>query len=125
MPLLTAASATTYELHGVRFHSFAASPSGATSLAAWRADFPPHSVGAAHSLTAEEVLHVLSGSLEVQIDDDEFTARAGDAVLVPAGSRFRVSNADDVPASAWVATTLGMKAEIAEGGLQIAPPWAQ
>lgn len=125
MPLLAQAAAVAFDLHGVRFHSFAASASGATNLAAWRADFPPHSPGTAHTMTEEEVLHVLSGSLDVELDDDRFTARTGDAVLIPAGTLFRISNTADEPASAWVATALGMRAEIADGGPELAPPWAQ
>lgn len=124
MPHLTDPRAT-YDLHGVTFRAFANGTTGATRLAAWRADFPPHSDGAAHSMTEEEVLHILSGSLEVEIDDDRFTARAGDAVLVLPGTRLRVSNTADRPASLWATTVRGMRAQMADDGARIAPPWAQ
>ncbi|QKT09229.1 cupin domain-containing protein [Gordonia sp. X0973] len=121
---LTSTSAPTYDLHGVTFSSYAASRSGASSLAAWRADFPPHTPGAAHSMTAEEVVAVLDGQLDVEVDDDRFTAAAGDAVLVPAGTRFRISNNSPASARAWVTTTLGMNAVMGDDQ-RIAPPWAQ
>lgn len=125
MPHLTAQSARTFSMHGVTFSSFAASASGATTLAAWRADFEPRTPGQPHTMSHEEVLHVLAGSLEVEVDDDRCTATAGDAVLVPAGAVFRVTNATDRPASAWVTTTLGMTATMADGGDLVTPPWAQ
>lgn len=125
MPHLTEAAATAFDLHGVTFRSYASSRSGAQTLAAWRADFSPDTPGAAHTTTEEEVLHVLSGALAVELGDERFTASTGDAVLIPAGTRFRISNPGDLPARAWVTTTLGMKAELTADGVQIAPPWAQ
>ncbi|MFT4199878.1 cupin domain-containing protein [Gordonia sp. (in: high G+C Gram-positive bacteria)] len=124
MTHLTTANARSFDLHGVTFHSFAASHSGATRMAAWRADFPPHTPGTAHSMTDEEVLHVLDGRLDVEVDDERFTVEPGDAVLVPTGARFRVSNNSDQPARAWVATPLGMNAVMGDGQ-HVAPPWAQ
>ncbi len=76
-------------------------------------------------MTAEEVLHVLTGALDVEVGDEEFTARSGDAVLVPAGTHLRVSNNGDDPAQAWVTTTLGMNAVMGTGDQRVAPPWAQ
>lgn len=125
MPHLTADSARSFDLHGVTFHSFAASASGATRLAAWRADVAPGTPGQAHTMTEEETLYVLAGTLAVRIDDEEFEANAGDAVLVPAGSRFSLSNTTDEPARLWVNTLLGMKARMDANGDLIAPPWAQ
>ena len=125
MTHLTEAESIAFDLHGVTFHSFAASRTGAQTLAAWRADFAPNTPGTAHSMTDEEVLHVLSGSLEIELGDRQFTASTGEAVLVPADTRFRVSNLGDRPAQAWVTTTLGMRAELTADGTRIAPPWAQ
>lgn len=125
MAHLTQDTAVAHQLHGVTFHSFAASRTGATSIAAWRADFPPHTPGTTHSMTTEEVLHVLRGALDVEVGDDGFTACAGDAVLVPSGTRFRVSNNGDEPAQAWVTTPLGMNAVMGDEDQRVAPPWAQ
>ena len=75
-------------------------------------------------MTEEEVLHVLEGELDNEIAEQAFTAGAGDAVLVPAGAQFRVSNSSDLPARAWVVTTLGMNAEMLSGEA-LSPPWAQ
>lgn len=125
MPHLTAGNARRFDLHGVAFHSFAASASGATRLAAWRADVAPGTPGQAHTMTEEETLYVLAGTLTVEVGDERFEANAGDAVLVPAGTRFRLSNTSESPAQLWVNTLLGMKAEMDSDGDLIAPPWAQ
>lgn len=125
MSHLTRTAAPVHHLHGVTFRSFAASHSGAAHLAAWHAEFPPSTVGTAHSMTEEEVLHVLRGRLAVELGPDSFTADAGDAVLIPAGTRFRVSNNADAPAEAWVTTTVGMNAVMDSDGARVALPWAQ
>lgn len=122
--LVTTNPSRTFEMHGVAFHSFVSSSTGARELAAWRADFDPHTPGTAHTMNHEEVLHVLTGQLEVEVDDSHFTATSGDAVLVPAGAHFRVSNETYSSASAWVVTTLGMRATMPDGEA-ITPPWAQ
>jgi quercetin dioxygenase-like cupin family protein len=124
-PHLSPADARVFHLHGVTFSSFASSASGAQSIAAWRAEFEPHTPGRPHTMTEEEVIHVLAGALEVKVDGDRFTARAGDAVLVPAGAVLTVDNATDEVARAWVTSVVGMKATMLEGGTPLAPPWAQ
>ena len=125
MPHLTTTSARSFQLHGVTFTSFAASASGAAQLGAWRADFGPRTSGQPHRMSCEEVLFVLDGSLDIEIDDERFTAQPGDAVLVPAGARFRVSNHGAGPARAWVTTQLGMSATMDGSGETLTPPWAE
>lgn len=126
MPLLNQATIQTYSMHGVTFTAYANSATGAAQLAGWCADFAPGTSGQRHRVSAEELLHVLEGRLEIQIDHDVFEASAGETVLVPAGAAFRVSNAADVPARAWVVTTLGLTATMEDSdGTTLAPPWAQ
>jgi len=117
--------ARVFQMHGVTFNSFAATASGARTLAAWRADFSPNTPGQAHTMTKEEVLYVLRGALDIELDDESFTAGVGDCVVVPEGALFRVTNATPEPASAWVTSLIGMKAAMQAGGDRIAPPWAQ
>ncbi|WP_018179147.1 cupin domain-containing protein [Jongsikchunia kroppenstedtii] len=125
MPHLTAGSAREFEVHGVAFRSFAATATGAAELGAWCAEFSPGTPGVPHRMSQEEVLFVVDGELDVEIDAERFVAAAGDAILVPVGALFRISNAADRPARAWVTTTLGMAATIEQSGERMAPPWAQ
>lgn len=113
------------QLHGVSFTPYANSQNGTQRLAAWLADFPPQTPGTAHSMTEEEILFLVTGTLTIEIDDESFEAQAGDAVVVPAGSAFRVSNDSELPAQAWVTTTLGMTAQMLDSGQNVTPPWAQ
>lgn len=124
MPHCTTATTQSFHLHDVTFTSYVSSASGATRLAAWRTDISPQTPGKAHSMSQEECLYVLAGDLDIEIDDERFTATAGEAVLVPAGSRFRLSNNTDRAAQTWVTTLLGMTATL-DGGEEFTPPWAQ
>lgn len=122
---LTPDTNTPIDLHGVTFTPFARSSSGATSLAAWTADFAPHAEGQAHTMSEEEIFYVTAGELEVEVGPDCATVRAGEAVVVPSDTPFRVTNSVDAPARAWVTTTIGMTATMLDDGSHLAPPWAQ
>ena len=76
-------------------------------------------------MSHEELILVLDGALEVELDQERFTARQGDAILVPAGSLLRVSNTTPDTAQVWAVTTLGMTATMARGRQLVTPPWAQ
>lgn len=125
VPHLTAHTSRTFRIHGVTFHSYASGASGANEIGGWRADFAPNTLGEPHRMSREELLYILDGSLAVEVDDEHFVADSGDAVVVPAGARFRVSNTGAEPARAWVTTRLGMTAEMEADGQHLAPPWAQ
>ncbi|NNC12490.1 cupin domain-containing protein [Planctomonas sp. JC2975] len=123
MPHLASTSTSSHRLQGVTFTPFVNTAGGARDLAAWQVDIPARTPGAPHTMSEEEVLHVLTGAVDVGIDDERFTARAGDAILVPAGALFQLSNTTDEPARAWVTTLIGMNAVLA--GERFEPPWAQ
>lgn len=125
MPHLTARAAPSFAIHGVDFTSYASSASRAQELAAWRADFAAHTPGQPHRMDREEVMLVLAGQLDVEVGEEHFLAVVGEAVLIPAGALFRVSNLTDEPASAWVTTSLGMSAQMEATGERLSPPWAQ
>lgn len=125
MTLIDASTTRSFAMHGVTFTSYASSATGAGTVAAWRADFAPQTPGRPHTMTHEEVLYVLTGELAVELGEQEFTARAGDAVVVPAGVVFRVSNEEAKPAHAWVTTSIGMRAAMQPSGEEVVPPWAQ
>lgn len=125
MPHVQNASAQNFHMQGVTFNSFITSANGGNRLAGWRTDFPSHTPGARHSMSEEETLYLLSGNLDVEIDEERFVAKAGDAILVPAGALFKIGNSTSEPAQAWVTTSVGMRATMHPSGDEIAPPWAQ
>ncbi|SEO10314.1 cupin domain-containing protein [Actinacidiphila rubida] len=123
MPFTTADEAVVHEMHGARFTSYAASPLGSTELCAWRTDVRAGSSGPVHRISREEVFLVLSGAVELSLDDETRLLHAGDAAIAPAGSSVAVANPTEEPAAMWVTTSIGLHATLADGS-RIAPPWA-
>lgn len=125
MPIIREADAVPHRLHGATFHSFAAPASGSKELCAWRLEIAAGTAGQPHRVSQEEVLVLLSGRLSVTLGDAApATLTAGEAVLVPAGSLFRVDNDSAEPASAWVTTRVGLRATLPDGST-ISPPWVR
>jgi mannose-6-phosphate isomerase-like protein (cupin superfamily) len=48
--------------------------------------------------------------------------RDGDVAVLPAGATVRVDNTGEAPVTAWVTTSVGLEAELADGS-RIVPPW--
>jgi mannose-6-phosphate isomerase-like protein (cupin superfamily) len=124
MPVIHASQAVVHQMHGASFTSYAAPARGSRELCAWRVEVPGHTEGVAHQVSREEVVYVLSGTMRVMLDDQPGQAAAGDAVLVPAGARFRIDNPSDEPVTAWVTTNAGL-AVIMPDGSRLVPPWTR
>ncbi|MFI0240726.1 cupin domain-containing protein [Streptomyces sp. NPDC016845] len=123
MPVIRAAEAVVHELHGTRFVSYARPATGSEELAAWRGEIPAGTKAPAHTVTREEILHLLTGSLRLTIDGTAHTLTAGDAAIVNAGATLAVENPADATATMWVTASVGLEAELADG-TRITPPWA-
>lgn len=124
MPVVREQDAVQHQLHGATFHSFVAPASGSSELCAWRLDVAAGTTGMPHRVSREEVLLVLAGELTATIDDAGTVVRAGEVAFVPAGARFSVDNVSGAPATAWVTTTVGLEATMADGST-ISPPWVR
>jgi len=126
MPVIRAAEAVVHEVHGSHFTSYTAPSRGGAELCAWRLDVPPGSQGVPHTVSREEVLFVLAGTLRVTLGDAAAGERGqpGDAIVVPPGSSVRVDNPGSEPAAAWVTTTAGLEAVLPDGS-RFTPPWAR
>jgi quercetin dioxygenase-like cupin family protein len=57
-----------------------------------RVDFDPGYVAPRHTHFGEEIIYVLEGELEYQIDGKTFTVKPGDVLFVPAGVIHSVKN---------------------------------
>ena len=122
MPVIRPADATVHQVHGSTFSSFVAPSRGSAQVCAWQLTVPAGLRGVAHRSTREEVLLLLEGELTVTLDGIAAVLAAGDVVLVPAGSELRLDGGT-AGATAWVTTTPGLEAVMADGS-RIAPPWA-
>ncbi|MBV7695274.1 cupin domain-containing protein [Streptomyces sp. TRM70350] len=103
-------------------HVHSAQPQ-AERLRAWRGEIPAGTKAPAHTVTREEILHLLVGDLLVTLDDESTRITAGDTVIINPGALFAVENPTDQPAVTWVTTSIGLEAELMDG-TRIAPPWA-
>jgi mannose-6-phosphate isomerase-like protein (cupin superfamily) len=123
MPVIHAADAVVHDLNGARFTSYASSAAGSTELCVWRLDLPDVAGGLPHRISREEVFVVIGGTVRVNLDGESHVLTAGDVAVAPAGSMLSVENLGPGPASAWVSTSLGLEAQLADGS-RISPPWA-
>lgn len=65
-----------------------------------RVDFAPGATAAAHKHPGEEIIYVLAGVLEYQLENaSPVTLKAGQVLFVPAGIVHRARNVGDVLAS--------------------------
>jgi quercetin dioxygenase-like cupin family protein len=123
MPIICSEDSTVYSVHGSTFSAYVNPGRGSEQLCAWRLEVPARQVGVTHRPDREEVLLILHGDLTVTLDGVSASARAGDAVLIGAGTDVRIDGGDD-DAAAWVTTTPGLRATTSDGEV-ISPPWAR
>jgi quercetin dioxygenase-like cupin family protein len=123
MPFVRSAEAVTHEVHGVRFVAYANPGTGAAQVCAWRGEIPGGTAGVAHTVSQEEVMHILTGRLRFTINGEVADLDPGDVAIVPAGGRLCVDNVADRAATMWVATGVGLQATLPDGST-LRPPWA-
>jgi quercetin dioxygenase-like cupin family protein len=124
MPVLHAPATPTHDLGGTRFTSLATPTCGATDTAVWTVEILPGTPATPHSLTREEVFVVLDGTAGVRIAGVPEEAGPGDAIVVPAGVEFALSNAGAGPLRLVCCFPVGGQARLADGST-FTPPWAQ
>lgn len=123
MPVVRSTEARPHEIHGARFLAYANPSTGSKELSAWRAEIPACTAGTAHTVTKEEIIHLLDGRLTVTLDGERAELAPGDVLIVHAGSTLRVDNESDFAAVMWTCTSVGLEAVLADGS-RLAPPWA-
>jgi quercetin dioxygenase-like cupin family protein len=124
VPVIAAPAEPTHDLGGARFTSLATPLRGATHTSVWQVELDPGTPPNPHSLTSEEVFVVLEGTAAVRIGADDSRASAGDAIVVPAGVRFELSNGGDTPLRLLCCMPVGGQARL-EDGTTFTPPWAE
>ncbi|MET8582143.1 cupin domain-containing protein [Streptomyces collinus] len=123
MPVVRSSEAVTHEIHGARFVSCANPLTGSRELCAWRGEIPPGTKAPTHTVSREEIFHLLVGELLIGLDGHTERISAGDTVIVNAGTALTVENPADHTAISWVTTSVGLEALLADG-TRITPPWA-
>ncbi|MEU6219774.1 cupin domain-containing protein [Streptomyces sp. NPDC047022] len=124
MPVVRHSQAVTHEMHGARFVSYATSRTGSKELCAWRGELPAGHRAPLHTVTREEIFHLLSGELLITLDGNTERITAGDTVIVNPGVLIGIENPTAETAVSWVTTSIGLEAELADGTRITTPPWA-
>ncbi len=123
MTVLTAPESHTHDLGGTRFTSLATPSRGSAETSVWLVEIDAGVPATPHSLTREEVFVVLDGEAGVVVDGVAGVARSGDAIVVPPGVDFQISNGGESVLRLVCCLPVGGQAVTTDG--RFTPPWAQ
>ena len=123
MPIVRHVDAPAFELPGLRVRGLASPRRGASELCAWRIALLPGAEPVPHTVTREEVFVATAGTARVYLDGVTSDLSAGDALIVPPGKEFALSNPTEEPFEAVVSFPVGGKAVTGHG--EFTPPWAE
>jgi quercetin dioxygenase-like cupin family protein len=122
MPFLPAPSAPVHEIDGARFRSLATPSRGAAETAVWSVEIAPGTPATPHSLTREEIFHVLAGGAAVRLGGAEHAVAAGDTVVVPPDVPLAIANPGATPLRMLCVQPVGGQARLPDGTV-FSPPW--
>ena len=124
MPVLRKPATPTHQLGTTCFTSLATPLSGSTETAVWEVTIEPNTPATPHMLTRGEVFVVLSGKATVVIGGVTDCAKVGDAIVVPANTRFELSNVGEERLQLVCCMPVGGQAGLDDGST-FTPPWAE
>ena len=122
MPIIKSSAAPVFEIPGLRVAGLAAPSRGAQETCVFRITIAPGSPGAHHSVDREEIFVGLTGQARVELGSEASALAPGDALVVPAGQSFSLSNPSAEPFTALVVLPVGGKAMM-PGAEAFSPPW--
>ncbi|WP_040811684.1 cupin domain-containing protein [Nocardia concava] len=124
MPLIKFADAPTFEAPLMTAIGLAAPSRGSKENSVWRFTLEPGNPGHAHAVSREEIFVALAGAARIEIDGETSDFVAGDALVIPPETVFKLSVPGDEPFEAVAILPVGAYAQ-APGGERVSPPWAQ
>jgi quercetin dioxygenase-like cupin family protein len=123
MPLIKASTAPTFDMISqLQVVGLAAPSRGAVETCVWRITLAPGAPGAPHSVDREEIFVALSGEARVQVGGEDVVLLSGDALVIPAGQSFSLSNPGPEAFTALAVQPVGGRATL-PGGEPFSPPW--
>ena len=123
MPLIRPDQTASFERPGMRVTGLAAPSRGARETAVWLVALEPGTPGLPHAVTREEIFVTLEGEAVAVVGEEEHRLVPGSALVVPAHTRFTLSNPFAAPFRAVAALPTGGQA-VVDGTPAFAPPWA-
>jgi mannose-6-phosphate isomerase-like protein (cupin superfamily) len=122
LTIATHADAPRFESDAFELFPLAVPSRGSKELAVWCVNAAAGAATPPHQHDREVIFVVQAGRLTATIGEQEVEAGPGDALIVPPATDFTLGNRTTEPASATVATTVGMQAII--GSDAFPPPWS-
>lgn len=123
MPKIDNTRAPRFEIPGVTFTAIASPSRGASETAVWRASVAPHTAGALHHMTREEIIVATRGTGVIRIDGTDYRLNPGDAFAVPAFADFQLECVGEDPFEATVVLPVGGRA-VLPNQPAFPPPWS-
>lgn len=123
MPVIKRSSAPTFTLPGLTVVGLASPARGAQETSVWQLSLAPGTRGTPHTVDREEVFVVVAGHALATLGDERIELARGDALVVPPGTTFALSNPHPEPFEAIAALPVGGRASM-PGGEPFIPPWA-
>jgi len=124
MPVIRAAAAPTFDLHGVFVTGLAAPSRGSRESSVWRLRLPPGAPAVEHTMDREEIFVALAGRAVVTLDGETIELDVGDTLVVPANRLFSLSTRAGEVFEALAVAPAGVRATILPGP-SFAPPWTE
>src|SRR3954470_8447827 len=124
MPVIHTPTEPTHDIGDTQFTTLVSPTCGAQEISMWQVEIAAGTAPTPHSLTREEVFIVLAGTAAVQIGDVDEVAAAGDAIVIPARTRFALANSGSTPLRLLCCMPVGGEA-VMDDGASFTPPWAQ
>jgi mannose-6-phosphate isomerase-like protein (cupin superfamily) len=124
MNLITSADAAIFDVPDTHVIAYAAPSRGSTELCLWRIDIRPGSTSPLHHMDCEEVFLCVAGRAVVVTPAEQRPVKAGDCLVLPAGTDFSFRVLGDEPFQALACIRAGGKATMAASDDTFVPPWA-
>lgn len=124
MPLIAAVDAPTFALDDLTVVGLASPSRHAVETSVWRLSLAAGAAGAEHTVDREEIFVALRGQADFVVAGEVVPVGAGDALVVPASTPFRVEARGVETFEAVCVLPVGAMATL-PGGAPFVPPWAQ
>src|SRR3954453_15475442 len=124
MPLIKRTDAPTFDAGGTSVIAYAAPSRGAAEVSVWQIELAPGSTSPRHHMDREEIFLGISGHAVADVDGVRHDLRAGDCLILPAGTDFTLHVPDAEPSRALACVPAGARAIMAADGASFVPPWA-
>lgn len=123
MTYLSLSEARSVETPAATMRTYASPSSGAPApVAVWRTELPAGSSGPLHTVDVDHVVVVVEGTLVAEVDGTRHEVTAGDGIMLPAGSRRRLTGGEAAAVTVTAALP-GSTARVGDGD-PVQVPWA-